>query len=179
MNRRQRRTLKTEGFALHWYSGEDSGHTLQRSMRCQGSKTKRLLEVDVKKGQAYDMLADEGIYATLLRAALSGKILAILGGPNCRSRSVLRHRPIEGQPWAPRPVRCWEGGEFGAHWINKKEKKMIQEDDTLLWRMIFLLHDFRVCPQGTVATRSCSFCFGATCISKVLPTCNCVVLGHH
>ncbi|CAL1154020.1 unnamed protein product [Cladocopium goreaui] len=138
LNRRQRRTLKTEGFALHLYSGEDSGHTLQRSMRCQGSKTRRLLEVDVKKGQAYDMLADEGIYATLLRAALSGKILAVLGGPNCRSRSVLRHRPIEGQPWAPRPVRCWEGGEFGAHWINKKEEKMIQEDDTLLWRMIFL-----------------------------------------
>ena len=123
LNRRQRRTLKTEGFALHLYSGEDSGHTLQRSMRCQGSKTKRLLEVDVKKGQAYDMLADEGIYATLLRAALSGKILAILGGPNCRSRSVLRHRPIEGQPWAPRPVRCWEGGELEHTGSTRKKKR--------------------------------------------------------
>ena len=133
-----RRTLKTEGFVLHLYSGEDSGHTLQRSMRCQGSKTKRLLEVDVKKGQTYDMLADSGIYATLLKAALSGKILATLGGPNCRSRSVLWHRPIEGQPWAPHPVRCWEGGEFGAPWITKKEEMMIQEDDTLLWRMLFL-----------------------------------------
>ena len=64
--------------------------------------------MDVKKGQAYDMLADSGIYATLLKAALSGKILAILGGPNCRSRSVLRHQPIEGFPWAPRPVRVWK-----------------------------------------------------------------------
>ena len=136
LNRRQRRTLKTEGFVLHLYPGGDSGHTLQRSMRCQGNKTKRLLEV--KKGQTYDMLADIRIYATLLKAVLFGKILAILGRPNCRSRSVLRHRPIEGKPWALCPVRCWEGGEFGALWITKKEGMMIQEDDTLLWRMLFL-----------------------------------------
>ena len=51
---------------------------------------------------------------------------------------MLRHRPIEGQPDAPRPVRSWKGGEFGASWITPKEEAMVREDDVLLWRMVFL-----------------------------------------
>lgn len=132
MNRRQRRTLRTEQFFSHLYAGEDEGYTLQRALKAHGCK------VDLKRGPSHDMLTDQGVYSTLVRAALKGKLRGICGGPNCRSRSVLRHRPIQGQPWAPRPSRCWNRGEYGAPWINKKEEAMIQEDDLLMWRMLFL-----------------------------------------
>ena len=80
-------------------------------MKSQGGPDKKL---DKEQGPEHDLLKNEGPYAGLLRAAFEGKLLAVVGGPNCRTRSVLRHRPIEGQPDAPRSVRSWNGGEHGA-----------------------------------------------------------------
>eukprot|EP00435_Cladocopium_sp_Y103_P009390 s5129_g2.t1 len=138
VNRRQRRTLQQNGVALHLYSGDDQGYTLRRSVKSQGGREKQLLEIDKKQGASHDMLKDVGVYSSLLRVALEGKLLSVVGAPNCRSRSVLRHRPIPGQPDAPRPIRCWQGGEFGAPWITAKEEALLREDDVLLWRMLFL-----------------------------------------
>ena len=84
------------------------------------------------------MIPDDGIYASLITAAIQGKILGIAGGPNCRSRSVLRHYEIPGCDTAPRPVRAWKGEEYGKKDLSEKEKKMVEEDDILLWRQIFL-----------------------------------------
>ena len=103
-NRRQRRTMRREGFVLHLYSGEEDGSTLKRSLKGQGGRDKLLLEIDKKHGSGHDMTKDSSPYSSLLRAALEGKLLAVIGGPNCRTRRVLRHRPIEGQPDAPRPI---------------------------------------------------------------------------
>ena len=61
-----------------------------------------------------------------------------MGGPNCRTRSVLHHYPIEGNPQAPRPVRNWGGGEFGSKHLTHQERQQVIEDDLLLWRMIFI-----------------------------------------
>jgi hypothetical protein len=74
----------------------------------------------------------------LLRVALEGKINAIVGGPNCRTRSLLRHIPIPGQPSAPRPIRRWGGEEFGIHDATEDEKQKLHEDDILMWRFWFL-----------------------------------------
>ena len=117
--------MRQEGFVLHLYSGDESGFTLKRSLKGQGGRDRLLLEIDKKHGPAHDMEKDSGPYPSLLRAALEGKLLAVVGGPNCRSRSVLRHRPIEGQPDAPRPIRHWGGGEFGASWANPRERAML------------------------------------------------------
>ena len=125
LNRRRRRMLREEGFAVHLYSGEEGSFTLGRSMKSQGGPHEKLVELDKKQGTEHDLLKDGGPYAGLLRAAVEGKLLAVAGGPNCRTRSVLRHRPIEGQPDAPRPVRSWKGGEFGASWITPKEEAMV------------------------------------------------------
>ena len=138
VNRRRRRTLRQGGFALHLFSGDEEGYTLKRSIKGQGGPHQRLLEIDIKHGPSHDLLKGNGPYAALLRAAVEGKILSVIGGPNCRSRSVLRHRPIPGQPDAPRPIRSWDGGEFGAPWITSKEAAMLREDDVLMWRMLFL-----------------------------------------
>ena len=53
-------------------------------------------------------------------------------------RSILRHRPVPGCPNAPRPVRSWNGEEFGKQDLSPGEKAMVLEDDTLMMRMIVL-----------------------------------------
>ena len=94
----------------------------------------RLLEVDVKRGPEHDLLAPDGkTYAALLRAAVDGTIWAVVGGPNCRSRSVLRH-----YPGGPRPVRAWDGEEFGLSDLNAKEQQMVTDDDVMMWRFLYI-----------------------------------------
>ena len=79
----------------------------------------KLLEIDVKRGEGHNMLLDNGVYAGLLRAALQDRIDAVITGPNCRTRSVLRHYPREN---APRPVRAWNGEEYGLADLTPAEK---------------------------------------------------------
>ena len=69
---------------------------------------------------------------------MENKLHAIVGGPNCRSRSVLRHYKVPGQPNCPPAIRAWGGGEYGIDGLTEAEQSMIQEDDLLLWRIIFL-----------------------------------------
>ena len=130
--------MKREGFILHLYAGGKEGFTLQRAFKQVGGDEGMMLEVDEKRGSGHDMLSDSQVYPSLLRAALEGKLKAILGGPNCRTRSVLRHFPVEGNPDAPRPVREWGGGEFGKAGLTPKEEAQVRDDDLLLWRMIYL-----------------------------------------
>ena len=81
-----------------------------------------LLELDIKRGSHHDLSIDVGPYAALIRAALENKLNAIVGGPNCRSRSVLRHYKVPGQPDYPRPIKFWEGGEHGINGLTEAEK---------------------------------------------------------
>ncbi|CAL1129507.1 unnamed protein product [Cladocopium goreaui] len=138
VNRRLRKMMRREGFAVHMFAGESTGFTLARALQQLGAKEGWLLELDIQRGEGHDLLRDKGAYSGLLRCALEGKIKAIVRGPNCRSRSVLRHRPIEGRPDAPRPIREWGGGEYGKSDLTQAEAKILLEDDVLLWRMVFL-----------------------------------------
>lgn len=137
-NRRCRRKMKNEGFVAHLYAGEDAGYTLGRAWKQGGGDPRLLLEVDLLRGPEHDMLRDDGVYRGLVRAALDGCLRGIVGGPNCRSRSVLRHYPIPDNPAAPRPVRAWGGMEFGRDDLTPAEKQLVIDDDVLLWRMIYL-----------------------------------------
>ena len=143
-NRRLRKRMKRDGVIVHLYAGPDKGYTLDDSLkRHVGSShvpvgRHRLIEIDIKRGDAHDMLHMNGVYSGLLRCAFEGKLDGIIGGPNCRSRSILRHRPLPGCPNAPRPVRAWNGEEFGKRDLSPEEKAMVLEDDTLMMRMIVL-----------------------------------------
>eukprot|EP00434_Breviolum_minutum_P006947 symbB.v1.2.006133.t1/scaffold365.1/size219215/8 len=137
-NHRLRKKLKKEGVVVHLFAGEEDGFTLSRALKQQGGDPSKLVEIDIKRGKEQDMLSPGGVYNSLVRIALEGKLSALVGGPNCRSRSVLRHYPIEGAEWYPRPVRSWGGGENGIEGLTEAEERMIYEDDLMLWRMIFL-----------------------------------------
>jgi hypothetical protein len=95
-----------------------------------GGREGRLLEIDVLREEGHDLLCDQGIYSGLLRCAVEGKLDAL--------RSVLRHYDIPGQPDCPRPIRAWGGEEFGIKDATEEEKKKLQEDDLVAWRMVFL-----------------------------------------
>ena len=138
VNRRQRKTMQREGAVIHLFSGPDEGFTLSKAIQQGGGRIHGLLEIDKVRDSKHDLTTDSGIYAGLLTVALDGRLEAIVGGPNCRTRSVLRHRPIEGQPEAPRPVRAWGGQEYGLQDLSREERAKVEEDDVLLWRMVFL-----------------------------------------
>eukprot|EP00435_Cladocopium_sp_Y103_P026293 s3759_g6.t1 len=137
-NRRTRKRFQRDGLMVHLYSGPDQGYTLGRAWRQRGGDNMSLLEIDLLRGSQHDMLQEDGPYQGLVRAALENKLHAIVGGPNCRSRSVLRHFPIPDQPNCPRPLRAWGEGEYGISGLTPDEIAILHDDDVLLWRMIFL-----------------------------------------
>ena len=136
-NKRMRKRMKRDGYLLHLFAGPDQGFTLHRAWHQVGGESWQLLEVDVERGEEHNLLKAK-LYGGLMRTALEGKIRAIIGGPNCRTRSVLRHIPVEGHPEAPRPVRQWGGGEFGKEDLTDQEREQVRGDDLLMWRMLFL-----------------------------------------
>ena len=139
-NRRQRKRWQRDGLVAHLFAGPDQGFTLGEAWKQMGGDTLALLEVDILRGAQHDMLADQGsVYPGLLRAALEGNLNALVGGPNCRTRSVLRHFPIEGVENPPRPLRRWGGEEYGIKDLTPEEEKKVKDDDVMLWRMIFIM----------------------------------------
>ena len=136
-NRRKRKRMKRDGFIVHLYAGPEEGFTLSRAWQQIGGKKVELLEVDLQRGPEHNMLKSNGVYPALLKAVLSGQVRGLVGGPNCRTRSVLRHVPVPG-PDPPRPIRRWGGEEFGIKEATQEEKQKLWEDDVLLWRMVFL-----------------------------------------
>lgn len=137
VNKRDRKRWYQKGVTVHLYSGEPGGFNLEAAVKEKGGDLRRLLEVDVKKGKEFDMVEDP-MYSSLLRMAMDDVVEAVVCGPNCRTRSVLRHIPIPGQPDAPRPVRRWGGEEWG-NWDNtSEERRKVEEDDVMLWRAITL-----------------------------------------
>ena len=100
-NRRRRRLLEKGGdpLWLHLYAGAEEGYTLSRAVKELGGDNRFLLEVDIQRGKEHDMVRGP-LYGTLLRLAQDGRLAAVVGGPNCRTRSVLRHyrrRPKTGE----------------------------------------------------------------------------------
>ena len=136
-NKRMRKRWKKNGVTLHLYSGKDEGFTLRRALKEQGGDEALMIEVDKKNGTEWNMLED-GMYEKLLRMALEDTIDGVICGPNCRTRSRLRHRPIPGNPDAPRPVRNWGGGEWGSPHITPEERQKVEEDDILMWRALMI-----------------------------------------
>ena len=96
-------------YAAPLHAGPDSGFTLHHALKQLGGSMESLVEVDVLRSERHDMLSDHLVSSGLIRAALEGKIHALVAGSNCRTRSLLRHIPVPGNPNAPRPVRRWGG----------------------------------------------------------------------
>lgn len=103
-NKRMRKRWGRDGFSVHLYAGPDKGFTLKKALTEIGGNGSILLEIVTECDAKWDMLSDEGCYGALLRAAFDGTLDAIVGGPGCRTRSVLRHYKKLGLPGPARTV---------------------------------------------------------------------------
>ena len=135
-NKRRRKQLQKNGFVAHLFAGPDKDFTLRRAFQEAGGDVGRLVEIDIERGQDHNMLEDQP-YGSLLRAALDDLVDGVKA-PNCRTRSVLRHLPVCEEWHGPRPLRSWDGGEFGRSDLTPQEWKKVTDDDVMLWRSIFL-----------------------------------------
>jgi hypothetical protein len=115
-----RKKWKRDGFVVHLFAGPSEGFTLARAFQQQGSDPEEIIEIDILRGKDHDVLSNDGVFGALLTACFQGKMKGLVGGPNCRTRSILRHFPIPGNPEAPRPIRRWGGEEFGIFDATKE-----------------------------------------------------------
>ena len=137
-NRRMRKLWRKKGMVIHAFSGEDSGYHLKRAFHEVGGDKRLIYEFDKLHGKKEKDFSPQGsAYPTLLRAALDGMVQAWIGGPPCRTRSMLRHLPVNGGT-GPRPLRAWDGEEFGKRDLNMNEKEQVEGDDILMWRFLLL-----------------------------------------
>eukprot|EP00435_Cladocopium_sp_Y103_P029126 s549_g7.t1 len=137
-NRRRRKLWKTKGMLVHLFSGHDSGYTLGRAFHEVGGDKRMMLELDVLHNKKTSDLSDQGqAYPLLLRAALNGWVKAWVGGPPCRTRSVLRHMEVPGEEM-PRPLRSWSNGEWGIEGLSDFERSQLETDDLLMMRFLVL-----------------------------------------
>ena len=67
VNRRLRKMMRREGFAVNMFAGESSGFTLARALQQLGAKEGWFLELDILRGEGHDLLCDKGAYSGLLR----------------------------------------------------------------------------------------------------------------
>ena len=137
-NRRMRKVWKREGVMVHAFAGPNEGYTLRRAFHEVGGDKRKLIEMDIlRDSDKHDLGVGGKAYSSLLRLALDGWVKGWLGGPPCRTRSVLRHREVEGLQ-LPRPVRGWDGAEHGFPWLSDLERKQVFEDDVLFMRFVLL-----------------------------------------
>ena len=107
LNRSRRRRLEKKGGAIvHLFAGPEEGFDLSRAYKEQGGDPRDILEYDILRDNSHDLMDDE-LMGGLVRLALDDRIKAVVGGPNCRTRSVLRFFPLLNRA-KPRPVRTVE-----------------------------------------------------------------------
>ena len=127
-NRRQRRQhLRSRGVALNLFSGKDT-----KSWRIFEQKGYTVLHVDIENGSQFD-LHRVGTWAYLVGLCRRGRVVAIVGGPPCRSVSRLRHR----RP-GPRPLRDRGDQRWGFDHLEPWEKDLVNGDTALMFKQIGL-----------------------------------------
>ena len=126
--------MARNGFTVHLYAGLKEGFTLAKAMEAVGGNPSRLVEIDIQRSDLNDMVSDEGAYPALLRAGLDGQLDTIVGGPNCRRKSVLKYYEKIGFPG---PFQTVEH-PFGLDSLSPEEKRKVFEDDIMMYRIIML-----------------------------------------
>ena len=135
-NRRHRKLWQREGgIILSLYSGKEEGFTLRRAVKDLFGDPRKIIQVDIQNGDRWDMVQGP-LYSELMYLAVTGQLGAVIGGPNCRTRSLLRHFPREGFPG---PARSWEDGQqWGRRDLTSEERRKCFDDDLMMLRMIMI-----------------------------------------
>ena len=120
------------------YAGKDDNTSFETALQNVAPwMTPIIYAVDTLRDKArHDILSH--LYSHLYWKALQGEILAIIGGPNCRTWSVMLTFPDkQGNPGRPMRGRN-EQDTWGLPHLNKHEVEKTDNDSMLLLRMLAL-----------------------------------------
>ena len=124
---------------LALYAGPDTHDALDVAIQAKAPwLSPYVLSVDVLRDPKRHNMLQDGLYAHLLEKARNGDVIAIVGGPNCRTWSILLHKPLpDGTPGHPLRGRdephCW-----GMHDLTREEATKVDDDSILALRMMAL-----------------------------------------
>ena len=133
-NRHQRRRFKkAKGIVLNLFSGPDQAWWSKRMPH-----DIEVVNVDLLRGQ--DLL-DSAVWHFLLQFVRSGRVVAVLAGPPCRTVSAARYRSDGG----PRPVRARHGLQrFGLDTNTMMEQQLADTDSQLWLRTLLLMYEAKL-----------------------------------
>ena len=127
-NRRRRRQIeRSKRVILHLYSDKD-----EKTWKALEKGGTTVLCVDQLLGAKMNMLGDD-LMLYLMKVAASGQLVALLGGPPCRTVSACRYAEDGG----PGPVRS-EEFPYGLEELSQRQRDSVEDDVTLLFRMKLL-----------------------------------------
>ena len=121
------------------YAGKDDGGSTSAAIHQEAPwLSQYVVEIDIDRDhERQDMLMDKP-YKQLLQAAKQGRILAIIGGPNCRTFSVrLLYPQRDGSPGKPLRGRSMDE-IWGLDHNTAIEQTKVDNDSILLLRMLHL-----------------------------------------
>ena len=121
------------------YAGKDDDSSTKAAFIQEAPHlTEFVLELELDRHLPFHDVLDDRNFQELILVAASGKLLGILGGPNCRTWSILRHFPKVGFPGV---VRNRSGeGVWGKPGLSSLEQTDVDNDSLLLLRMLLLYH---------------------------------------
>ena len=139
ITRRQRkRLMSSRAWVVHLFSGEEAKS--KDPIRMVNQQGRTLIEVDVMNSKLWDMNLRGGVYQLLLWAACTGRVDDVIGGPPCRTFSMLLHRPKQG---LPEPARSPEH-VYGLPGLDQRRQSLVHTLDSLLrliWQVLFAIQD--------------------------------------
>ncbi|CAE8611384.1 unnamed protein product, partial [Polarella glacialis] len=133
------------------YAGkDDQGSTAAAIQQEAPHLSQYVVEIDIVRDKLRQNMLDDQPYKQLLQAAKQGRLLAILGGPNCRTLSVrLLHDQADGSPGKPLRGRGMDE-IWGLPDNTPEEQSKVDSDSILLLRMLHLANVARFHNKSTL-----------------------------
>ena len=125
---KRRQLWRSREWVVHLFSGKGVADDPLKTVKGE------ILEIDLIAGMD---LKNVEVYSLLLWAAAEGRIRAVIGGPPCRTFTLLRHRELSGQSNAPKQVRSAES-LWGLEGLSQHEQGLVEGDNQLILRMVWL-----------------------------------------
>ena len=132
LTRKQRkRLMNSRDWIVHLYVGEKDNTPYFKQATKDGQV---FLEIDISRSKAWDLNQRASVYRALIWAACSGRISSLIGGPPCRTWSILRSRPKEGFPGPERDAQHL----YGLDELSPKERVKANQDTALVAKHLWI-----------------------------------------
>ena len=129
LNRRARKRLhESDRWIVHLFAGKQA----REEYKYLEKNGYVLLELDIERGSSHDLM-NPAVWRALEWAARRGKISGVIGGPPCRTYSLLRYKSP-----GPAPVRSNDYPYGGWEGQSAADESLVIKDTALYVRMIYL-----------------------------------------